>query len=130
MDYLGQRAEAASALTAKLEQLQQQLNAERREKRALEAEVARLQVGEVPKAAPAHLQRSSWAFHLSNSMCQAEQTRQQELRETLHSQQLALRAEHDAAMIREIGRTSSAYGVLRKAEKDLVCATAASGIVA
>lgn len=57
---------------------------------------------------------------LNRGLPQAEHTRQQELRETLHSQQLALRAEHDAAITKEIGRTSSAYGVLRKAEKDLV----------
>ena len=127
MAYLQTRGEADRALRAKTDEAGALLAQEQAGRRSLEAEVASLQVAAEPVllgSAGSPADRSGRlqvpGAKRSSSALQAEHTRQQELRETLQSQQLALRAEHDAALTREVSRTSSAYGLLRKAEKDLV----------
>ena len=58
--------------------------------------------------------------HTEIARIQAEEKAQQEMRNTLQAQQAALRADQDAAIAKEIGRTSSVASLLRRAEKDLV----------
>ena len=122
MAFLQTRGEAEHALRAKCDEAGMLLAQERAERRTLEKELAALQVRlEWPQKLHSGCPPGRQAATGCQELCgQAEQARQQELRETLQEQQLALRVEHDAAIAREIGRTSSLYGQLRKAERDLV----------
>ena len=118
IEYFTQRAEATASWQARLNSVEQTLRAEQADKRTLQAEVTSLQVNVLAGWTAA----GRWTGCEVTSLLavQAEQTSQQELRETLQRQQLALRAEHDAAIAREVSRTSSAYSLLRKAEAERV----------